>query len=338
MIQRETQIKSAPASLRKRIRLYQSLANEIEHSLSQSPFEWGRYQSEFNWHVNGVFREIMDFEKENSENEEKVYKLKRLFINKIRKTFLRGELITWSLNKPFGYAGDFKVIDEIYKNEPSTNGFDRLFDNYFQMSAISVAVRNRKEDFKRLIENFLSTKHISEADIMDVASGPCRDVYEMLFHNERNLFQKAKFDCFDADNRSINYAKHLIRDSLNVAFTQMNVLRIALKKDIGRAFDRRYDVIYSTGLFDYLDEQISVRLLSNLKKLLKPNGTLIISDVRDKFSNPSVYFMEWVGDWNLIYRTDDNFRDVFLQSGFRKEQLSFLYEQQGIMQYIIAKL
>ena len=61
--------------------------------------------------------------------------------------FVRGTLIDWSLRKPFGYAGDFKIINDIYENNPDTVGFDRLFDNYFQMSAISIAVRNRKDDF-----------------------------------------------------------------------------------------------------------------------------------------------------------------------------------------------
>ena len=63
---------------------------------------------------------------------------------------------------------------------------------------------------------------------------------------------------------------------------------------------------------------------------------IAISDVRDKFSNPSIYFMEWVADWNLIYREDDDFRAFFLEAGFSRDELEFRYEQQGIMQYVIA--
>ena len=66
------------------------------------------------------------------------------------------QIVLWSLRKPFGYAGDFKIIDDLYRNYPTTVGFDRLFDNYTQMSAIAVAVRNRKEDFKRMIINFIN--------------------------------------------------------------------------------------------------------------------------------------------------------------------------------------
>jgi len=64
---------------------------------------------------------------------------------------------------------------------------------------------------------------------------------------------------------------------------------------------------------------------------------MAISDVRDKFSNPSVHFMEWVGDWSLIYRDDDRFRRLFIQAGFTKADLEIDYEQQGILQYILAR-
>jgi len=61
---------------------------------------------------------------------------------------------------------------------------------------------------------------------------------------------------------------------------------------------------------------------------------MIISDVRDKYSNPSVHFMEWVGEWELVYRDDDNFRNIFANAGFKKDEIEFQYEQQGILQYI----
>ena len=122
-----------------------------------------------------------------------------------------------------------------------------------------------------------------------------------------------------------------------INFNKENAVRIALKKDIACLIDKKYDFIYSTGLFDYFEEKIAIRLIQNLRKLLKPEGVLAISDVRDKYSNPSIHFMEWVGDWNLVYRDDDSFRRIFVESGFKENELDFKYEQQGILQYIIAR-
>src|SRR3989338_3914512 len=320
------------------VKHYLKRAQEIEFYLTVNPKEWGRFQSEFNLELNNVFRNIMEFEKTNltKDCEDKVYKLKKLFVNRIRQMFLRGELIVWSLNKPFGYAGDFKIIDMIYLNNPATTGFDRLFDNYFQMSSISVAVRNRKEDFKRLIMDFIKERKGQKVRIMDLASGPCREIKEIL-SVDSSSFKNVVLDCYENDSNAIEYAKILLAEhACEINFVKENAVRIALKKDICCLIGERYDFIYSTGLFDYFEEKIAIRLIQNLRKLLKPDGVLAISDERDKYSNPSMHFMEWVGDWNLIYRDDDNFRKIFIESGFKKNELVFQYEQQGILQYIIA--
>ena len=323
-------------TLRDLIKFYKIRASEIEKALSLRPDEWGRYQSEFNDEVNLVFRQIMNFAKINHlSNPAKVEKLKQIFTNRIRKIFLKGVYNAWSLKKPFGYAGDFKIVDDIYFNAPPTTGFERLFDNYFQMSAISVAVRNRKEDFKRFLINFINQKNNQSVRIMNLASGPCREIHELFIPGileNKNVI----FDCYDHDQNAIDYARKLLNYNPKVNFYKENALRIAAARDINLYLDKKYDFIYSTGLFDYLNHKVSIRLVSNLKHLLKQGGILAVSDVRDKFSNPSVYYMEWVGDWNLIYNDDEEFRKVFIGVGFRNNQLKFKYEQQGIMQYVLA--
>lgn len=324
-------------SLKAKIKHYRKKADKIEFVLKKSPNEWGKFQSVFNFEVNNIFREIMLYEKDYIANgqEAKVYRLKRFFINKLRYLFVRGEYIDFSLRKPFGYAGDFQIIENIYRNNPKTNGFDRLFDNYFLMSAISIAVRNRKNDFKRMITEFVKRKRKRPLKIMNLASGPCYGIRELLMEDPK-LFKSVIFHCYENDNNAIKFASSFLRDHKNIKFIKENASRIAFRKDIYSLINEKYDLIYSTGLFDYFEERFSIKLIRNLKKLLKPRGKLLISDVRDKYSNPSVHFMEWVGDWNLVYRDDDAFRNIFYNAGFKKKELYFGYEQQGILQYILT--
>ncbi len=327
------------ASLKTQIRKYQKYAQEIQEELRKTPFEWGRYQSVFNQEVNMVFYRIMEFEREQMKQgkEESVYKMKKLFLNHLRKEFLHGDCIRWSLEKPYGYAGDFKIIDDIYRNTPRTEGFERLYDNYFQMSSISVAVRNRKEDFKKEVLENIRTLKGQNVKIMDLACGPCEEVVDIFKFPSQVDLSRAEYHCYDNDENAIEFSKKRLEGVSQVRFFKENAVRLALKKDVEAFIPHRYDVIYSTGLFDYFDYRICVRLVQNLKKLLKPDGLLAISDVRDKFSNPSVHFMEWVGDWNLVYRDDENFRNVFAEAGFKRESLKIGYEQQGILQYIHAR-
>ncbi|MFH1863668.1 MAG: methyltransferase domain-containing protein, partial [bacterium] len=324
-------------SLRSRINYYRKRAYEIESYLSHNIDHWGKFQNEFNSEVNDFFKDIMDFEKVNMTNghRDKIIKLKRLFVNRIRKLFLRGMYIAWSLHKPYGYAGDFKIINDIYRNDPSTSGFDRLFDNYYQMSAISVAVRNRKEDFKRLLVEFINKRKKTPLKIMNLACGSALEIKEMLSSGAL-VNKNVEFFCYDNDGKAIEYAQSLAREFSNVHFMKKNVLRIASAMD-DPSNREKYDLIYSTGFFDYLSSKVGVRVIRNLARLLKRRGILAVSNVRDKYSNPSVHFMEWVGDWNLAYRTDDEFKRMFIDAGFKDNELSMQYEQQGIMQYIFAQ-
>lgn len=324
--------------LRSKIHLYRKSMEDIEHSLDLKPYEWGRFQSRFNQELNSVFRDLMEYEKKcfAEGQEEKIYKLKNLFVRRVRKNFLRGSCIVWSLDKPYGYAGDHKIIDDIYRNEPKTTGVDRLYDNYFQMSSISVAVRNRKDDFKRnLIEFLKERKGKNPLRIMNLASGPCRDLAELYADPPCDLSNIA-FECVDHDERALSYASNLLCGAPNVRFHRESAIRIALKRDVKMLFPETYDYIYCLGLFDYFDSRVSVRLVKNLRQLLKPGGVLAISNVYDKYSNPSIYFMEWVGDWNLVYRSQEDFENIFIEAGFSPKDLTIGYEQQGIMQYVFA--
>ncbi len=73
-------------SLRSKIRAYKSRMLEVKDHLDKKPDEWGRFQSEFNQEINGIFRDIMIFEKErlSAGQEEKEYKLKQMFVKKLR--------------------------------------------------------------------------------------------------------------------------------------------------------------------------------------------------------------------------------------------------------------
>ena len=324
-------------SLRQRIKIYRKRAKEVEAYLSRHPDDWGKFQNEFNYEVDAIFRDIMNYDKINlaSGHKDKVDRLKRIFINRIRELFLQSEFFAWCLRKPYGYAGDHKAIDDIYQNNPTSSGFVRLIDNYFHMAEICIAVRNRKEDFKKLITSFINDKKDTTVRLMSLGSGPCRDIKE-LFESDILQNKKVKFDCYDNDANAIEYARKLLSNNPNVSFKKENALRLAAARDINGMINKKYDVIYALGIFDYFNHKISVRLVANLRKLLNPGGIMAISNARDRYSNPSLHCMEWVGEWILIYRTDEEFNKIFIEAGFKDNELKVSYEQQGTMQYVIA--
>jgi len=320
-----------------KVKYYRKLREELIGYLLKYPHDWQKFQEMFNSSVNKIYTDILNFEKDNIyKSESKVYKFKKIFETRYKHYFLYGEYIKWSFEKPFGYAGDFKIIDDIYQNQPCTTGFDRLWDNYFQQLAAPKAVRERKEDFKEIILSFIKDRKNQNIRIMNLGSGPATEIKEMLDNDSEKFLSGVIFDCYDFDIRAIDYAKKLLNGANNVNFFQKNAVRLALKKDIKNEISRDYDLIYSTGLFDYLDETITVRLLNNLKKILKEGGVIAISNVGNKYNNPSAAWMEWVADWYLVYKTEFELKKIFLNAGFSAKNLQITPQRNKVMLYCIA--
>lgn len=327
-------MKSVSSTLFSEVKYYIKLSQEIQANLSKYPHDWPKFQEMCNATLDKLYDYILQFERENiDKSESEVYRSKKIFEKRYRRYFLHGEFPKWSYEKPYGYAGDFKIIDDIYQNQLRTIGFDRLYDNYFQQLTAAKAIRERKEDFKKLIFNFIKERRNKNICIMNLASGPAREIKELLEVNSEKLFSEVIFDCYDFDVRAIDYAKKLLNNRGNINFFQKNAIRLALKKDIKEEIAHDYDLIYSTGLFDYLDERLAVRLVANLKKLLKRGGIMVISNARDKYSNSSAGWMEWVAEWYLIYRTEDEFKKIFLDAGISIKDLQIVSQQSKVMQY-----
>lgn len=323
-------------SLFEKIRNYRKRVLEMERFLFEQPQEWPRFQAELSASLDSILHDILVYEKENiNNNEAKVYKLKKLFARRLRKYFLRGDLIKRSFYKPHGYPGDFEIMEKIYANYPTAQGFDRLWDNYFLALGISEAVRIRKEDFKRIICEFIKERQGKSVKIMNLGCGSAREIQELLSENN-NLFSNVSFDCYDHDKDALDYAKSLLNGNSHLRFFQKNALRLALTKDVRRELGQAYDLIYSAGLFDYFDNKIAAKLICNLRQSLNPGGMLAIANVRDKYSNPSAYWMEWVSDWNLIYRSEGEMLSLFLESGFSQDQIKIVLEKQKIVQYCLG--
>jgi len=331
-VQRET---DAQRSLKSNIAHYLNKFKQIENHLSARPEEWGKFQAEFNEELDNLFKTILEFEQSatNEVENKKVEKVKDFFIKRFRHYFKVGEYCSWSIEKPYGYAGDFKIIDLIYKNCPESTGVERLYDNYFLESTISRSVRSRKEDFKDIITTCIAESE-KPVRVMNMACGSCREIFELL--EEGIIGDDVTFDCYDHDRRALDFAKKLFPKTTKVKFFQKNALRLATGKNVEQELSASYDMIFSMGLFDYLTDKTASRLIEALRKVLKNGGKLCISNVEEKYSNPSVHFMEWAGGWNLVYRSQEEFRQLFTEAGFEEGEIEQKKGQYGIMQYIIA--
>jgi len=332
-------MKPTKPTLFSEVRQYISLSQEAQSHLSTYPYDWPKFQERFNATLDKISLNILRFEKDNIiKSESTIYRLRKIFEQRYRKFFLYGQFPRWVYEKPFGYAGDFKIIDDIYQNQPRTIGFDGLWDHYFQQMVACRATRQRKVYFKKTLLDYIKNHQDKDIRILNLGSGSAREIKELFEENPTPLFSRTSFDCYDYDTNAIDYAKKLLNNPSNTTFYKKNAIRLALTGNIKKEIPNHYDLIYSTGLFDYLDDRVVTRLVTNLKKVLKKNGLLITANFGSKYNNSSAGLMEWATEWYLIYRHKSDFKRLFLNAGFSSEHLRIVSQMDNVVEYCFAHM
>jgi len=206
-------------------------------------------------------------------------------------------LIGYGFKKPFGYPGDFNLINSIYDLHVNKDPKYMKWDIFFQNQPGAKAVRNRKEYFIDHLKK-LTTNRNDNIKVLVLGSGPATDVYEFL---DKNPGSKISFDLIDFDQHAIDFSKRKNqRFNGSVTYNRINVLRYKPYKI--------YDLIWSAGLFDYFKDKHFVFLIQKYINFLAEDGDYIISNFSTE--NPTRRLMEVLSDWFLNHRSKIDLLDI----------------------------
>jgi SAM-dependent methyltransferase len=226
-------------------------------------------------------------------------------------------LIGRSYTKPFGYPGDFYLMDHIYSNHVNGDKKYRNWDIFYQDQAGTTAVRNRKDYFISQCLNLALKKH-GEKRVLILGSGPATDVNEFL-----NMYtgNDISFDLVDYDQNAIDFssAKNKKFEKL-ISYHKVNVLRFEPYM--------RYDLIWSAGLFDYFKEKHFVYLLKKYINYVAEGGELVIGNFSTE--NPSQILMEVVSEWYLNYRSREDLLKIAGEAGLLNRKVFVDAETLGV--------
>jgi SAM-dependent methyltransferase len=221
--------------------------------------------------------------------------------------------------KPYGYAGDFEIIEKIYAQQRHVNSVIDAWDQFYQSMDACQAVRNRKTYFKEVM---VKAHRNGVKHVLILGSGPCMDLFEYLTENPGNTM---RFTCVDIDATAIEYAtKKNAAFMNNISFVRRNIFRYNTTD--------RYDLIWSAGLFDYLDDDQFVFIIKKMRSLLKVTGRMIIGNFSE--NNPSQYCMEVMADWYLNHRSPELLTDLGIRSGFEQQNIHVEQEELGINLFV----
>lgn len=224
--------------------------------------------------------------------------------------------------KPLGYAGDFIMMNYIYNYHDGAyigaTTFERLVNHYTCSIPISKSNIGRKEFLKQQI---LSTiERCAQPRILSVGSGPLRELTELA--REEKFSKPIWFSCVDFEQKAIEYSKSEIealepakRGLISLEFILGNVVAIIRNKSVREKL-KGYDLVYASGIFDYLSDRLSAALVHQLCESAREKGRVIVVNASLDASSHRGYY-ELLGEWNMYHRTESEMLR-WLQEDLRK--------------------
>ena len=196
-------------------------------------------------------------------------------------------------SKPRGYPGDAVLLDHIYglaSDDAKPQGSVSLGIYQYTINAPAPrAVRYRRNFIADLVHNTLLEE--GHRRVLSIASGHLREAQLIKANGTR-----FEWLALDQDDESL-LTVAADYSHLGVRPIHQNIRNfIAGRTDLGK-----FDLIYAAGLFDYLANDIALRLLSAMVKATTPGGRVLIANFMPDI--PDIGYMESFMAWRLIYRT-----------------------------------
>lgn len=205
----------------------------------------------------------------------------------LRAIMLEDPYIARCVTKPRGYAGDAELIDLIYGRSPPPTTSERglrIFWHGIDFQA-SEAVRRRRDH----AEVFMGEAFRAGKRILCLACGHFREGDPLIGQDIGNVV------LVDQDPLSLDVVRQRFGASANCH--EANVFQYLRG---AKARGEQFDLVYTLGLTDYLDDRAMTLLHRMCKAVMAPGGEFILANFVP--SHLAIGWMDAVMEWQLIYR------------------------------------
>jgi extracellular factor (EF) 3-hydroxypalmitic acid methyl ester biosynthesis protein len=217
-------------------------------------------------------------------------------------------------HKPLGYAGDFEMMNMVYRNESLGDTlFGRSLSRVVLDSHAARAVRHRAHYLAGKITAAIARSGPHRpAHILSVAAGPAMEL-QLILRSDPALLRagRAEIALLDQDASALTHAREQISALAAQAHVEVTVrcINTSIRTVIAEGLHGSYDLIYSAGLFDYLTDRTARAAGVRLAAALAPGGHALIGNFA--VANPTRPLMELILDWPLHHRSATDLRQLF---------------------------
>lgn len=223
--------------------------------------------------------------------------------------------------KPLGYAGDYEMVNMMLRSPyEGASLFAKSINSALLKTAPVEAHRNRIIYLQKILSETAEKSGNRKARILNLGCGPAHEIQSFVRTSE--LSSRCEFHLLDFNDETLRFTgeslENLIKQhgrETEVHLHQRSVHQLLKQASTGDAdldWDG-YDLVYCAGLFDYLSQRVCRRLTDVFFKMVKPGGRVVVTNVSS--TNPSIGWMEYLLEWNLVYRDHDEMRDLVPRAG-----------------------
>jgi len=210
----------------------------------------------------------------------------------------------WSFEKPRGYSGDASLLDIYYKHPSadeivqSSPALGRAIYGYTSEAASSVAGRERRDILAKTVDE--TAARVDGAEVLAIACGHLREAELSTALAQGKL---KRWIGLDQDPISVGTVNR------DLAGTGVEATDGSVRGILRRAYNLgTFDLVYASGLYDYLPRAVGIRLMQRAMELVRPGGDFLFANFSDEITTDG--YMETFMDWPLILRSADDMWEI----------------------------
>jgi len=248
--------------------------------------------------------------------------------------FLEDPLTKWSWDKPRGYSGDATLLDFIYRHESvmdkvnAASHLGKALFEYTSTAPSSQANWDRRDILARQVDE-VAAERGPGTEVLSVAAGHLREAAYSEAMKQKAL---KRWVALDQDPMSIGT---IARDFQGTAVEAIDgSVRELLMR---RSNPGTFDLVYASGLYDYLVDRVAIKLTQRCLEMVKPGGTFLFAN----YSYPILVdgYIETFMNWALLLRSEADMWKIIHEAtaGQNYESKVFFGKNRNIVYGVIKK-
>jgi extracellular factor (EF) 3-hydroxypalmitic acid methyl ester biosynthesis protein len=217
--------------------------------------------------------------------------------------------------KPLGYAGDYEMVNMMFR-DPFEGGslFAKMINSYALQLPPIIGHRNRIVMLtERLSDEARRLARLNRPlRVFSLGCGPAQEIQRFMINDA--ISDHSAFTLADFNDETLEHTRGVLQE-LKRRYgrtTQLNFVRKSVHQLLKHAERRAkhpvgesYELLYCAGLFDYVSDAVSRKLMEIFFDMLSPGGLLIATNVD---VHPARCEMECFLEWHLVHRNTQQLR------------------------------